>query len=61
MPLVPGKNKNAVSSNIKTEMDAGKPQPQAVAIALKTANPMKKPMTPQQRGAMFLKKHYPTK
>lgn len=34
MPLVKGKSKKAVSKNIKTEMAAGKPQKQAVAIAL---------------------------
>jgi hypothetical protein len=37
MPLKPGKGRAAVSSNIKTEMKAGKPQKQAVAIALNTA------------------------
>ena len=37
MPLKKGKSKKAVSSNIKTEMAAGKPQKQAVAIALNTA------------------------
>ena len=34
MPLIKSKSKKAVSSNIKTEMEAGKPQKQAVAIAL---------------------------
>lgn len=37
MPLNKGKSKKAVSENIKTEMAAGKPQKQAVAIALNTA------------------------
>ena len=37
MPLVKGKSKKAISANIKTEMAAGKPQKQAVAIALNTA------------------------
>jgi hypothetical protein len=37
MPLTKGKSKAAVSKNIKTEMAAGKPQKQAVAIALSTA------------------------
>ena len=35
MPLKPGKRN--ISSNIKTEMNAGKPQRQAVAIALNVA------------------------
>ena len=33
MPLKTGKSQKVVSSNIKTEMKAGKPQDQAVAIA----------------------------
>lgn len=37
MPLVKGKSKKAVSKNIETEMVHGKPQKQAVAIALSTA------------------------
>ncbi len=37
MPLQKGKSKAAVSANIKTEMAVGKPQKQAVAIALSKA------------------------
>jgi hypothetical protein len=33
MPLMPGKSRNAFSHNVATEMDAGKPQNQALAIA----------------------------
>lgn len=41
MPLKKGKSKAVVSSNIKTEMAAGKPQNQAIAIALSKAGKSK--------------------
>jgi hypothetical protein len=37
MPLMKGSSKKAVSKNIKTMMDEGKPQKQAVAIAMDKA------------------------
>jgi len=37
MPLKSGKSDKVVSTNIKTEMAAGKPQKQAIAIALSKA------------------------
>jgi len=37
MPLKKGYGKKTVSKNIKAEMKAGRPQKQAIAIALSTA------------------------
>ena len=43
MPLKSGSSKSAISSNIRTEIKAGKPHKQAVAIAMSKAKKKIKP------------------
>jgi hypothetical protein len=52
MPLKVGKSQDVISSNIKTEVAAGKPQKQAVAIALSTARKGGGSVGPKRRGGI---------
>jgi hypothetical protein len=57
MPLVKGKGQKAISENIKTEKAAGRPQDQAVAIALSEArrSGKKSKYRPKQKAGMVKK------
>ena len=51
MPLKPGSSKAVISSNIRTEIAAGKKPKQAVAIALhKAGKPPKKKLSSLMKG-----------
>jgi len=52
MPLVPGKSREKISTNIRTEIAAGKPQRQAVAIALSKARESGGGVAPKRRGGI---------
>lgn len=42
MPLMRGSSKHVISENIRAEMNAGKPQKQAIAIAYSVAGKSRK-------------------
>ena len=52
MPLIKSGSKGAIGQNIRTEIAAGKPQKQAVAIALNTARGAGGNVAPARRGGI---------
>jgi len=53
MPLKKGNSKKTISSNIRTEINAGKPRNQAIAIAYAKAQEKRKKKKAGPKGATY--------
>lgn len=56
MPLLSGSSQSVISENIRTERNAGKPEKQAIAIAMsKAGKARKRKKAPQQMASKEMK------